>query len=319
LRQNRAKEWRDRAEARAVRGFEWLARRLPVERSVRFGERLGALLAAADRRRRRVALDNLVLAYGDALDAKGRARLITGVYRHLGRFFFEYLALLERSELRPLARFIEIEGLDGAREAVRAHGAVIFVTLHMGHWELLGGAVSELVTPLHAVMKPLRNPFLNERVVALRKSLGMTPLEKKAVVPALFRCLRENRSIALLSDMNQKRRPVFVDFFGTPAATVATPALLAIRAGKPVVVGGSWSTGPALRYRARLSAPIVPRAGADAGEETLRITAAISRLFEGHIREHPEQWNWIHPRWKTRPSPESEAPIRALDPHKMGV
>jgi hypothetical protein len=59
--------------------------------------------------------------------------------------------------------------------------------------------------------------------------------------------------------------------------------------------------------------------GADAGEETLRITAAINRLLEGLIREHPEQWNWIHPRWKTRPSPESEAPIRDLDPHRMGV
>jgi KDO2-lipid IV(A) lauroyltransferase len=147
----------------------------------------------------------------------------------------------------------------------------------------------------------------------------MSPLEKKAVVPALFRCLREGKSIALLSDLNQKRGGLFVDFFGTPAATVTTPALLAIRTGKPVVVGGSWSTGPALRYRARLEAPIVPRAGADAGEETLRITAAINRLLEGLIREHPEQWNWIHPRWKTRPSPGSEAPIRDLDPHRMGV
>ena len=72
-----------------MRGFEWMARRLPVEQSVRFGERLGGLLATVDRRRRRVALENLALAYGDTLDAKGRARLITGVYRHLGRFFLE--------------------------------------------------------------------------------------------------------------------------------------------------------------------------------------------------------------------------------------
>src|SRR5262249_51638594 len=77
---NRAKVWRDRAEARLVRGFEWLARRLPVERSVRFGERLGELLAVVDRRRRRVGLANLALAYGDALDEAARAKLIAGVY-----------------------------------------------------------------------------------------------------------------------------------------------------------------------------------------------------------------------------------------------
>lgn len=313
----RAKEWRDRAEARLVRGFEWLVRRLPVERSVRFGERLGGLLARVDFERRRVALANLALAYGDELDAAGRARVLRGVYRHLGRFFFEYLALLERSELRPLSRFIEIEGLDAAREAVRTHGAAIFVTLHMGHWELLGGAVSEQVAPLHAVMKPLRNPYLNERVVALRSAFGLAPLERKAVVPALFRSLRQNKSIALFSDLNQKRGPVFVDFFGVPAATVATPAVLAIRAGKPIVVGGSWSTGAALRYRARLEAPICARAGADVGEETLRITAEINRLLEGFVRAHPEQWNWIHPRWKTRPLEEPKTPMVEPDPHEM--
>lgn len=296
-----------------MRGFEWLARQVSVERSVRFGEMLGGVVGRLDRRRRRVGLANLELAYGAALDAKGRARIIDGVYRQFGRFLFEYIALLERRELRPLSRFIEIEGLDAARAAVREHGAVIFVTLHMGHWELIGGAVSELVTPLRAVMKPLRNPYLNESVVAQRADFGMAPLDKKNVVPALFRCLRQGESIALFSDLDQKRGPVFADFFGVPAATVATPALLAIRAGKPIVCGGCWSTGAPLRYRGRLFEPILARRGADPAEETLRITAETNRQFEALVREHPEQWNWIHPRWRTRPdSGQSRADIARL-------
>src|SRR5262249_3762709 len=112
---------------------------------------------------------------------------------------------------------------------------------------------------------------------------------------------------------------VFADFFGVPAATVATPALLAIRSGKPVVVGASWSTGGALRYRARLLAPIVARAAEDSEAETLRITAEINRRLEAFVREHPEQWNWIHPRWKTRPLEGSKAPVADPDPHKMSV
>jgi KDO2-lipid IV(A) lauroyltransferase len=301
LRRTRLKNLRDRAEAFVVHRFEWLARRLPVERSVRLGELLGGLLGKVDRRRRRVAVANLELAFGDALDAAGRARIVDSVYRHLGRFLFEYIALLERRELRPLSRFIEIEGLEVARAALREHGAVIFVTLHLGHWELLGGAVAELVTPLHAVMKPLRNPYLNEQLVRLRSDFGMVSLAKKNVVPALFRCLREGKSIALFSDLDQKRAPLFADFFGVPAATVATPALLALRAGKPIVCGASWSTGEPLRYRGILLPPIVARRDADPKEETLRITAEINRHCEAFVREHPGQWNWIHPRWKTRP------------------
>lgn len=301
MRRTRLKNLRDRAEAFVVRRFEWLARRLPVERSVRLGELLGALVGRLDRRRRRLGCANLELAFGDELDAAGRRRIVDAVYRHFGRFLFEYIALLERRELRPLSRFIEIEGIDASRAAIREHGAVIFVTFHLGHWELLGGAVSELVTPLHAVMKPLRNPYLNEQIVKLRADFGIVPLAKKNVVKTLFRCLREGKSIALFSDLDQKRGPVFADFFGVPAATVATPALLALRTGKPIVCGACWSTGEALRYRGRLLEPIVARRDADPKEETLRITAEINRRCEAFVREHPGQWNWIHPRWKTRP------------------
>jgi KDO2-lipid IV(A) lauroyltransferase len=304
LRQTRLKNLRDRAEAFLVRRFEWLARTLPVERAVGLGELLGAFVGTVDRRRRRLGCANLELAFGDRLDAAARARIVDGVYRQFGRFLFEFIALLERRELRPLSRFIEIEGVERARAVARDHGAVIFVTLHMGHWELLGGAVAELVAPLHAVMKPLRNPYLNEAIVARRADFGMVALAKKAVVPALFRCLREGKSIALFSDLDQKRGPVFSDFFGVPAATVATPALLAIRAGKPIVCGACWSTGKPLHYRGRLLEPIFARREADPTAETLRVTDEINRCFEGFVREHPDQWNWIHPRWKTRPAPD---------------
>jgi KDO2-lipid IV(A) lauroyltransferase len=303
----RWKHWRDLGEARLVRSFLWLARVLPIARAVRCGEILGAVAGVLDRRRRRLARRNLELAYGDAMDEEARDRLVGRVYRHLGRFLFEYLALLARPELRPLSRFIEIEGLDRAREAIRQHGAVIFVTLHMGHWELLGGAVCELVTPLHAVMKPLRNRGLNAAVVAGRSSFGMVPLAKKAVVPALFRCLKEGRSVALFSDLDQKRGPIFVDFFGTPAATVATPALLAIRSGKPIVCGASWSSGEPLHYRGILDGVFLARPGEDVEAETRRLTSEVNRTLEAFVRRHPEQWNWIHPRWKTRPPGEAGA------------
>jgi KDO2-lipid IV(A) lauroyltransferase len=206
-----------------------------------------------------------------------------------------------RRDLRPLTRFIEIEELDRARAAIDKHGAAIFVTLHQGHWELLGGAFSKLVTPLHTVMNPIRNPLLNERVVRLRSDLGMVLIQRQAAVPALFRCLRRNQSVAMLCDLNHRAAPLFADFFGVPAATVRTPGLLAVRTGKPVIVGSSWSTGRPLEYRARVAEPIEPRPDAEPHEEADRIVREMNRRVEQFVREHPEQWHWIHPRWRTRP------------------
>jgi KDO2-lipid IV(A) lauroyltransferase len=303
------KRLRNRGEAALVDALELACKFLPLRASVHFGERLGGLVGRFDRRRRAVALENLERAFGSALTPEQRAELVAGVYRHLGRFFFEFLLLLARPKLRPFSRFIAIDGLDRARSVVADHGAAIFVTLHQGHWELLGAAVSELVTPLHAVFQPVRNPLLNERVVKLRGRLGMGVIGRENAVPALFRQLRRGHSVALVCDLNQKEGPEFVDFFGVPAATVRTPGVLAVRTGKPVICCGSWSTGEPLAYRALLAPPIVPRPGADPDDEAHRILVEMNHDLEGFVRAHPEQWNWIHPRWKTRPPSESKSAV----------
>ncbi len=297
----RWKRWRDRVEARLVLAIAAAARFVPVRLGVRCGERLGALLGVVDRRRRAVALANLELAYGTTLDAATRRRIVAGVYRHLGRFFVEYLLLLAQPRLRPLTRFVALEGVAQAKAMIAKHGSAIFVTLHQGHWELLGGVVTEQVTPLHAVMKPLRNPELNERLVTLRSRLGMGLIERDNAVVALFRCLRRGQSVALLSDLNQKESPAFVDFFGVPAATVRTPAVLALRTGKPILCVASWSSGKALDYHAAFAEPIVPDLTADPDLEEARLLRVLNGQLEAFVRAHPEQWNWIHPRWKTRP------------------
>lgn len=295
------KRWRDALESRLVQLLAWAARFVPVALGVRCGAALGGLLGRVDRRRRVVALENLELAYGATLDAAARRRIVAGVYRHLGRFFVEYLLLLAKPKLRPLSRFVALEGGARAKALVEQHGSAIFVTLHQGHWELLGGVVTEQVAPLHAVMKPLRNAALNERLVALRSRLGMALIDRENAVVSLFRCLRRGQSVALLCDLNQKESPAFVDFFGVPAATVRTPAVLALRTGKPILVVSSWSRGRPLDYAAAFAEPIVPDLAADPDLEEARLLRELNGQLEAFVRAHPEQWNWIHPRWKTRP------------------
>jgi len=300
---SRSHPLRDRFEASLLNLFIALIRVLPMRASVRFGEWLGGAIARVDRGRREVALSNLELAYGAALTAPERAAVVRAVYRHLGRFLFEYLLLLTHRDLRPLSRFLEFENLDLARATVAEHGAAIFVTLHQGHWELLGGAFSELVTPLHAVMTPMRNPRLNAIVRSLRADLGIKLIQRDQAVPHLFRHLRRGDSVALLCDLNHKEGPDYAEFFGVPAATVRTPGVLAVRTGKPLVCATSWSVGGVLRYRGRFAPPILPRPGADPDAESHRIVVEMNRQLERFVREHPEQWNWIHPRWESRPRP----------------
>jgi KDO2-lipid IV(A) lauroyltransferase len=292
---------RDRALGALAVVLTTLARLLPVGAWVRLGEWWGGVALRVDRARRRVAIGNLALAYGGALDEAGRRRVVAAVYRHLGRLLFEYLALAARPGLAPPSRFVRIAGLERARAAVARHGAAIFITPHQGHWELLGGAISERIAPLHAVMRPLRHPSLNRRLVAFRQRLGLRLIDRGNAVAALFRCLRRGKNVALLCDLDQEQSPAFVDFFGVPAATVRTPAVLALRTGKPLLVVSSWSTGRPLDYDAEFGEPIVPDATADPAAEETRLLREMNRQIERFVRAHPEQWNWIHPRWKTRP------------------
>jgi KDO2-lipid IV(A) lauroyltransferase len=151
------------------------------------------------------------------------------------------------------------------------------------------------------VVRPLRNERLDREAAERRRRLGMEPVPRERAVAALFRLLRRNESIALLCDLDQKRGPVFADFFGVPAATVATPALLAYRTGKPILCVGSFASDEPLRYDAEFAPPLVARSDVPAEAETRRLTQAMNDALERFVRRAPGQWNWIHPRWRTRP------------------
>lgn len=297
------KRWRDRFLEGIAIALIAAVRVVPVAAAVGFGVRVGQFASWIDRSRRRVALANLELAYGDALSVAERRRIVAAVFRHGGRFLFEFLALIARPELRPPSRFMKLAGIERAREAVARHGSVILITLHQGHWELLGGVIAEQVARPYVVMKPLRNPWLNRRLVEVRSRLGLALIKRHRAVASMLRCLRKNESVALLCDLDEEEAPAFVDFFGVAAATVRTPAVLALRTGKPLLVVSSWSTGAALRYEAEFAEPIVPDVDAEPVAEEARLLRAMNGQIERFVRAHPEQWNWIHPRWKTRPPP----------------
>ena len=251
-----------------------------------------------DHARRNQARKNLRDVLGDEIPAKQRKAIVLELYRNMGRLAIEYALLLSGRNLRPLAQwFVEVDDRSG-REALEKHDAVVFVTCHGGNFELLGGWCSESLVKLHPVAKDLRNPYLSRRIMKMRTELGMEVISKFPALRSILRHLRSGDSVALLSDQRRRNRGLIVDFFGRPAATVDTPAVLALRFGLPIVPGYSYRVGDGMHYGIEFHAPIYPDPSAPRDAEVVRLTQAVNDSIERFVRAHPEQWNWTQPRWK---------------------
>ncbi len=296
-----------------------VSRLFPVQTWVRLGGRLGAVAHRFDHARRKRALVNLRKAYGDEMTRAARKRIALEMYRNLGRLAFEYALLLTGRRLAPYDRWVTIENLDYAKSVVDEKGAVVFVTCHGGNFELLGAWAAKHLVPLHAVMKDLRNPHTNERVVAMRDRVGLRVIRKFPAMRSILRALRSGESVALLSDQRRRHRGLIVDFFGRPASTVDTPAVLALRFGLPILPGFSYRVGDGLEYRAVALEAIRPDPDAPKDQEIVRLTQAVNDAIETFVRAHPEQWNWTQPRWRVSPRMRHRARRRAGDAHASAV
>ncbi len=284
----------------AVRVFASAVAALPTPVGHLFGRMVGLLVRLVDRRHRLVAQENLDRAYGGALSVAERESIIRGVYRNLGLILVEMIyspRLLGRGRWKE--RFI-IEGEEHARTAM-AHGrGVIFVSGHIGNWEMLGAAASLLGYPLHTMYRPLDNPFLDRYVRRHRTRFGQRLIPQTGSVAPLVRCLRGGGFLGLLVDQNQSAGGIFVEFFGRQAATMRIAAALQRRTGAPIVTGYSRRTG-LLRYRVHIDAPIWCNRTDDAEGDMRRVTQEFTRRLETYVRDVPGQWLWLHRRWRTRP------------------
>ena len=135
-------------------------------------------------------------------------------------------------------------------------------------------------------------------------------MQERAPTVSVLRELGAGNSVAMLCDQRRRNRALILDFFGRPAATLDTPAVLALRFGIPVVPGFSWRSGEALEYRAYLDTPILPDPSAPRDAEVMRISQEINDSIERFVRAHPDQWNWTQPRWKISPRMRRRARVR---------
>lgn len=272
-------------------------RRMPWRKSLGWGERLGDL-AHALRVRRRVAEQNLALAFPDQ-SASERDAILRDHYRELGRVCVEYARLPELAERAP-GEVVELRGAEHVRAALARGRGVVLLTGHVCNFELAGACVArQLSIPIDFVFKPLTNPVMEAWIAAQRRAAGVGLISTGASVRAVFAALKANRGVALLGDQDARRHGVFVPFFGRLTSTAIGPAAIALRSGAPLVVCFDRRLEDG-RHRVEFQAPLAVD-DASAPDAVERLTALHTARLEARIREHPADWFWLHRRWKTPP------------------
>ena len=245
---------------------------------------------------------NLRLAFPEGTDRE-RRRILRGEFQTLGRMLadFAHFPRLTRGNIEQLIIYDGFEVFDRARRQGRG---VLFLTAHFGNWELGSFAHGVYGYPCNFVVRQMDNPRLDALINRYRSASGGRPIEKKDFARGVLRALERGETVGVLMDQNMLlEEGAFVDFFGLPASTTTGPARVARKLGTPVVLGlVIWD--PKLRkYRLRFDAVEWIRRP-DPEEEIAANTANFTRLIERYVRRYPEQWLWVHRRWKTRPAGE---------------
>jgi KDO2-lipid IV(A) lauroyltransferase len=291
-------ETRYRLEAAAARLVASVVRRLPRRVALAAGRAVGRLWGALDSRHRSIAVDNLRLSFPERDPAQLQA-IARGVYAHFGAVMLDLLWMEGRASAQLVA-LVEFEGVENLRAARERGRGILYCTAHLGNWEIHAIAQAVSHEPLCVVARPLDNPALDARLVAFRQKSGNAVLYKKNVLGTALRLLRDGKAVAFLVDQNvQADEGIFVDFFGRPAASTTAAAALAVRVECPIVHG--WTElRPDGRYLMRYGV-MRPHPGEERTAEVERLTRAMAQVIEGYVRTAPEQWLWLHRRWKTRP------------------
>lgn len=247
--------------------------------------------------RKTVGLRNLFLAFPDR-DERWRRDLLGRVYDHLALSLVEFL-VVQKDPDRVLAWFDEVSGLEHFDRALSLGRGVVMLTGHIGNWELLGAWLCRKGYPMYAVVQRNEDAETEALIEASRRRIGLRTLSKSFGMKAALRALKEGAVVALLADQHGGDFPT--DFMGHQAMTFSGPAAFSLLSGAPVVPVVSFRKAPFL-HGVRVLPPLVPPEG-DRKEKVEALTRRANAVLESLIRLHPEQWLWLHRRWRTEEGP----------------
>jgi KDO2-lipid IV(A) lauroyltransferase len=254
------------------------------------------------RKLRRVGMRNLELAFPEK-SRRERKKILRGVFTSLGRQVAE-VCLFPKYTHENVSKTVVYEGFENFERALTRGKGVLFLTGHLGAWELSAFAHSLYGYPLGIVMRPLDNPYLDRLTRRYRTMHGNKAVDKD-FARGLIAAMRKGETVGVLMDTNMiASQGVFVDFFGIPACTASGVARIALKTDAAVVPGFTIWDPVLQKYRLRFDPPVELVRTGITERDVVANTAKFTKVIEDYIRKYPEQWLWVHRRWKTRPKGE---------------
>jgi KDO2-lipid IV(A) lauroyltransferase len=276
----------------------------PLSRAFAIG--LAQLVYLLHGRLRRVGMRNLALAF-PGKNLPERKRILRGEFTSLGRQLAE-VCLFPRYRQENVEQVVVYDGLENFSQAHARGKGVLFLTGHFGGWELSAFTHSMHGHWLHVVMRPMDNPYLDRLIRQYRTMHGNKTVDKDNFVRGLLAAMKAGEVVGILMDTNMTPpQGIFVNFFGIPACTASGLARIALRTDAAVVPSFTiWD--PALgKYRLRFDPALELIRTGDLEADIVANTQEFTKVIEDYVRTYPEQWLWVHRRWKTRP--EGERPL----------
>jgi len=273
----------------------------PLARAIGIG--IGLSVYHLHPRLRAVGMRNLSLAF-PTMSSDERRGILRGEFVSLGRQLAE-VCLFPSYTRENVADIVVYDGLENYESALARGKGVLFLTGHLGAWELSAFAHSLQGHPLWIVMRPLDNPYLNRLVDHYRTMHGNRTVGKDDFVRGLLAAMRAGEAVGILMDTNMTPpQGVFVNFFGIPACTASGLARIALRTDAAVVPGFTVWDEKARKYILRFDPAVELIRTGDDQADVVANTAGFTSVIEGYVRRYPDQWLWVHRRWKTRPEGE---------------
>jgi KDO2-lipid IV(A) lauroyltransferase len=283
-------------------GIARLASALPERSALKAGVRLGTLAHNTSARYRNVAIKNLTQVFGEEWDRDRIERTALLMFQHLGMSVIEFLRFrtMDPAHIDALVR---VEGEEYAKAALAAGKGLVAISAHYGNFELFGAAFARKGYPLSVIARDADDGPTNDLINGIREHMGYRVFPRQNAARRSMAVLRHNEVLGVLPDQNDLDG-VFLPFLGRLAATSTGPAYMALRTGA-TILPAFIHREPDNTHVVEIRPPIEYTPTGDIHADVKALSLKINQAIEVAIREHPEQWLWLHNRWKLRPPEES--------------
>lgn len=285
----------------AVRMAVCIAQAMSIEQSYAFARFVAWLMYHFDARHRSVGLENLEHAFGHRYTDVERDQLVRAVYQHFCMMMMEMLHIPRKLHPSTWRDRITLAGHEPVVDRLLSGGPLIMLTGHFGNWEMAGYLFGVFGFPPNSVARALDNPFLDRFIRRFREHTGQRLIPKHGGYDQMLAVLQKGGVLSFLADQDAGQRGLYVDYFGRPASTHKAIALLAIEYNAPVVVGYARRVGPGFRYEVGCTELIHPDELTGTSDDARLLTQRYTTALEYIVRRSPEQYLWLHRRWKHQP------------------